>query len=102
MLIHISDTNYKNFFIATSSGMCLFFKKLCPHCLNMEKVLEKFSAHMPKTSLYAIDIEENPIAAQDCDAQRAPTLVVIKDGKVADAQAGLMNLKETMAFYEQA
>jgi len=102
MITHLSDADYKRVFMATSSGMCLFFKNLCPHCLNMEKVMEKFSARMPDVRLYAIDAETNPVAVEECDAQRAPTLVVIKAGKVVAAKAGLMNPKEMVAFYERA
>ena len=102
MIAYISDADYKPVFAGTSSGVCLFFKKLCPHCLNMEKALEKFIVRMPGVRLYAIDTEENPVAAQECGAQRVPTLVVIKDGKVAATKAGLMNPKEMVELYTQA
>jgi thioredoxin 1 len=101
MIAQVYDADYKPVFAETSAGVCLFFKKLCPHCLNMEKVLEKFSARMPDVRLYAMDAEENPEAAREYGAQRAPTLVVIKDGKAAAVRAGLMNPKEMLALYEQ-
>ncbi len=102
MLNQLNDSTYKTAFAETPAGVCLFFKKLCPHCLNMEKVLEKFSARMPDARLYAIDCEENTAAAQEFGAQRAPTILVLKEGRVAATKAGLMNPKEMLAFYEEA
>lgn len=102
MFTTLTDATYKDAFAATPAGVCIFFKKLCPHCKNMEKVLEKFAARVPEAALFAVDTEENPAASAACGAERAPTIVVIKDGAVAGSKAGLMNPKEMLAFYEQA
>ena len=41
MIEIITEADYKDRLAATQNGVLLFFKKLCPHCKNMEKVLEK-------------------------------------------------------------
>ncbi len=82
------------------AGVVLFYKKLCPHCKNMEKVLEKFSAQVPDISLFSIDMEENAVAAGVHEAQRAPTILVVRNGAVTGQKAGLMNPKEMLAFYK--
>ena len=51
MIEIITEADYKDRLAATQNGVLLFFKKLCPHCKNMEKVLEKFGA-------VADDVEE--------------------------------------------
>lgn len=102
MFTQLTDANYKETFSTTAEGVCIFFKKLCPHCKNMEKVLEKFAARVEGVSLFAIDSEENPAAMQDCGAERAPTIVVIKNGAIVATKAGLMNPKEMIAFYQNA
>ena len=63
MIEIITEADYKDRPAATEKGVLLFFKKLCPHCKNMEKVLEKFGAAKPGIALYGIDIEENAAAA---------------------------------------
>ncbi|MFR1533496.1 MAG: thioredoxin family protein [Bilophila wadsworthia] len=63
MIEIITEADYKDRLAATQNGVLLFFKKLCPHCKNMEKVLEKFGAAKPGIALYGIDIEENAAAA---------------------------------------
>lgn len=102
MFHQLNDADYQETFASTRAGVCIFFKKLCPHCRNMEKVLEKFSSRMPDVRLLSIDSEENPQAMSACGAERAPTIVVLKGGKIAATRAGLMNPKELIAFYEQA
>lgn len=97
----LTDTTYQDRISATNSGVCIFIKKLCPHCKNMMKVMEKFSVLQPGVSLMSIDIEDNTNSAKAFEAERAPTVLVVKDGKVVASKAGLMNPKELLAFYQQ-
>ena len=75
MIEIITEADYKDRLAATQNGVLLFFKKLCPHCKNMEKVLEKFGAAKPGIALYGIDIEENAAAAAALGAERPPTRI---------------------------
>ena len=64
MIEIITEADYKDRLAATQNGVLLFFKKLCPHCKNMEKVLEKFGAAKPGIALYGIDrpgLKEAPL-----------------------------------------
>ena len=56
MIEIITEADYKDRLAATQNGVLLFFKKLCPHCKNMEKVLEKFGAAKPGIALYGMFI----------------------------------------------
>lgn len=98
----ITDAIYQDRIAAVDAGVCIFVKKLCPHCKNMMKVMEKFSALQPGVSLLSMDIEDNTAAAKEFEAERAPTVLVIKNGKVVATKAGLMNPKEMLAFYQGA
>ena len=40
MFTPIDDANYEATLQGCEAGVALFYKKLCPHCKNMEKVLE--------------------------------------------------------------
>lgn len=102
MIEIITEADYKDRLAATEKGVLLFFKKLCPHCKNMEKVLEKFGAAKPGIALYGIDIEENAAAAAALGAERPPTVFVIKGGEVKASKVGLMNPREMAAFFEKA
>lgn len=100
MLTPLTDADSAATLAATSAGIVLFYKKLCPHCKNMEKVLQKFAALEPDVALFQIDIEENPETAGRLQAERPPTLVIIRSGNAADRKAGLMNHKELAAWFE--
>ena len=95
MIEIITEADYKDRLAATQNGVLLFFKKLCPHCKNMEKVLEKFGAAKPGIALYAA-------AAAALGAERPPTIFVIKGGEVKASKVGLMNPREMAAFFEKA
>ena len=99
MFTPLTTANYKESIAATENGVLICFKKLCPHCKNMEKVLEKFAAKQPGLSLFQLDSEEEPEAFKDLGGERAPTIVGIKGGKVAAVKAGLMNPREMEAWY---
>lgn len=100
MIKEITKTDYQETIAATPAGVCIVFKELCPHCKNMEKVLEKFGQLMPAAVLLGLDIQKNPDAAKALGAERAPTVCVIKDGAVRRTKTGLMNPKELLALYQ--
>ncbi len=102
MFTQLTSANFATTLKSTEAGVAIFYKKLCPHCKNMEKVLEKFSAQRQGISFYNIDIEEEADTAKAYGAERAPTIIVIKGGKVAATKAGLMNPKEMAALYDSA
>jgi len=98
----LTDATFEERIAATGNGVCIFIKKLCPHCKNMLKVLEKFSALEPEATLLSIDIEDNAVAAKAYEAERAPTVLVIKGGQVVGRKSGLINPREMAAFYKGA
>lgn len=102
MFTPLTDSDFVARMAETQAGAVIFYKKLCPHCKNMEKVLQKFAALTPDVALFGIDIEENPAAAAAHEALRAPTILVIKGGAVTGRKAGLMNPKEMLAFYNES
>lgn len=98
----LTDANFRETMAATEGGVLICFKQNCPHCKNMEKVLEKFSKKAEGVKLFKLDSEANPEALAELDAERAPTVCVIKNGAVAARKSGLMNPKEMLAFYKGA
>lgn len=99
-VINLTDVNYLDYLKNIAGGIILFHRKMCPHCLNMQKVLEKLSAKRSDISIIHIDSEENPQAMALLDVERVPTLVIIKDGNAAGKHVGLMNPRETAALYD--
>jgi len=102
MFTVLTDKNYKKSIESAEKGVLICFKKLCPHCRNMEVVLKKFSKKNISVSLFKLDSEENPEAMNTLNTNRIPTIVIIMRGEIVAQKSGLMNPKEMNAFYQIA
>ena len=102
MYVELNKDTYNAAITATEQGILLCSKKLCPHCVNMAKVMEKFAAKQPEVKMFKVDSEEQPEVMSALGAERVPALLIIKGGKVVARKAGLMNPKELSALYEGA
>lgn len=101
--VDLSDADFAEHIAATENGVLLFHKKLCPHCLNMKKVIEKFVAKGNESlPVMYIDSEENPEAMNDLSVERVPALLIIKNGKVAVKHVGLMNPRQLDTMFRNA
>jgi len=100
--IQITDDLYADHLRETTGGIVLFHKKLCPHCKNMAKVLEKLNAKRPEIRILHIDSEENPKAMAALGVERVPTLFIIKNGDVTAKHVGLLNPKETISLFDRS
>lgn len=98
----LTQTSFEDTIPGTNDGIVIFYKELCPHCKNMEKVLAKFSQKRPEVLIMRINIEENASIAKSTGVERPPTLLIIKQGSIVSKKTGLMNPKELMATYDQA
>ncbi|MCX5839838.1 MAG: thioredoxin family protein [Deltaproteobacteria bacterium] len=99
--IVLTDTDYKEK-LENANGVLFFYKKLCPNCKALEKMLEKFFAANPEVNDLRIDSEESPAAMKSIGVERIPTLFILKDGQILSKKVGLMNLREMTDFYNLA
>ena len=102
MLTLLNEESYTQVLAETEQGMLIGFKELCPHCKNMEKVLEKCTERLPNLTLLGLDTEKNPEACAQLGIERAPTILIIRQGAVIGRMAGLMNPKKLCVFYQQS
>ncbi len=100
--IVLTDNDYEAGIKTIENGIVLVHKELCPHCQNMRKVIDRFSATVSDLQFAEVDSEKAPAARDALGAERAPTIVVIRKGAVVARKAGLMNPHELAAFYSEA
>ena len=98
----LTANNYMETVARTEQGVLLCSKKLCPHCKNMEKVIEKFSTQRQQVTLFKLDTEEEPQATASLGVERVPTILIIKRGAVAASKTGLMNPRELATLFDSA
>ena len=84
----ITDANCREH-LGRATGVVLFYKKLCPNCKALEKMLEKFYAANPSIPRWRVDSEECPETMKQFSVERVPTILVLKEGEVAARKVGL-------------
>lgn len=97
----ITDADFKTK-LEKATGILLFYKKLCPNCKALEKVIQKFLSANAHVAYMRIDSEECPEAMKAFDTERVPTICLLRDGQIAAKRVGLMNLREMIDFYQSA
>jgi len=99
--IIITDVDFKNK-LEKATGLLLFYKKLCPNCKALEKVIEKFLTINAHVQYMRIDSEECPEAMKAFGTDRVPTICVLREGQIVAKKVGLMNLREMTDFFQSA
>lgn len=102
MYTHVTKDTHEQIVASTEKGVLLCHKNMCPHCKNMEKVLEKFKAKQADATLLSLNSDDEPEAMAALGAERVPTVMIIKGGKVVGSKTGLMNPRELAALYDQS
>jgi thioredoxin 1 len=100
MAENIVDVTTNNFdeFKGLDKCVAVFYKKLCPHCKILMKVIAKVEARVPDVTFIAIDSEAEPGFMETYGVERVPTLVCMKNGRGIAKKAGVMNPKEMLSF----
>ena len=65
-----------------AEGILLFYKKLCPNCKAIEKMMEKFFIANPDVNYLRIDSEDSPAAMRNLGIERVPTTCILKGGQI--------------------
>lgn len=102
MFTVIQDSDFATTLQSIDAGVIIFIKKLCPHCKNMLKALEKFQKIIPGVSVYTVDSEECPSSMTAAGVERVPTVCIVKQGNISAQKTGLMNPREMASFYGAA
>ncbi len=98
-IIEMTDSGYKSQ-LAKNSGIVLFYKKICPHCKALKKVIEKVATTNPTLFVMQIDSENNPIAMAEFEIERVPTLLITRNGQVSHRKSGILNVRELTALVQ--
>lgn len=99
--IAVNDLDYKAK-LASTNGIILFYKNLCPNCKALEKVIDKFIAANTDVQYIRVDSEECPGVMSEFNVERVPTILILKAGRILGRKVGLMNLREMTHFYEHS
>lgn len=61
----------------------------CSPCKALKPVFDKVVAANPDVDFQVVDIDDNPMLAQQMHVAAVPTITFVKDGNVVDTLVGL-------------
>ena len=66
-----------------------FSAEWCAPCKMLAPIFAKIESTATDVSFETVDIDENPMRAQQMGVAAVPTIIIEKDGKVVDSLVGL-------------
>ena len=74
-----------------------FFAEWCGPCKAMAPALDQVATDLKgKVKIVKVDVDQNPQITQDYRIQAMPTLLLFKDGKVANQHVGALVQKKKL------
>lgn len=87
--ININQTNFPAEVLRSDRPVLLdFWAPWCGPCRMVGPILEKIAAERPDVKVGKVNVDEQPELASQFSVMSIPTLVVMKDGKVANQTVG--------------
>jgi thioredoxin 1 len=75
-----------------------FWAEWCGPCHMLSPVVEALAEEHPEITFAKVNVDEAPELAQSFQVSAIPTLVLIKDGKVADVSVGVKSKEQLESF----
>jgi thioredoxin len=94
----VSDADFEKEVLASSEPVVVdFFAEWCGPCKAMSPALEAVATELKgKVKVVKLDVDQNPKTTERYRIQAMPTLIVFKDGQVADRIARALVQKQQL------
>ena len=95
----VSDASFEKEVLQSSEPVLVdFYAEWCGPCKAMAPALEQVATELKgKVKVVKIDVDQNPETTTKYRIQAMPTLMVFKDGKVAEQRVGAMVQKKQLS-----
>jgi thioredoxin 1 len=94
----VTDADFENEVLRSSEPVVVdFFAEWCGPCKAMAPALEAVAAELKgKVKVVKVDVDQNPQITEKYRIRAMPTLMVFKDGKVAEERVGALVQKKQL------
>ena len=79
-----------------------FYADWCGPCKMVSPIVDEIAGERDDVKICKVNVDDAPEVAAMFGVQSIPTLVVMKDGKVAAAKMGAMPKAQLVAFIDEA
>jgi len=99
----VTDSSFNDDVLGASGPVVVdFWAEWCGPCKQIAPALEEISSEMgDKVTIAKINIDENPETPSTYGVRGIPTLMLFKNGEVADTKVGALPKSQLMQWIEQ-
>lgn len=89
--LHITKENFESEVLNSDRPVLIdFWASWCGPCQMLLPVIEELAGEVTDAKICKINVDEQPELAEKYSVMTIPTLIVIKDGKVAQKSVGVI------------
>ena len=97
----ITSENFKSEVMESSKPVLLdFWASWCGPCRMVSPLIDEIAAENEEIKVGKINVDEQMALAEEFGIMSIPTLVVIKDGKIARKQAGAGSKQQILSLLQ--
>ena len=95
--IEINESNFEQEVLKSDKPVLIdFWAAWCGPCQMMSPVIEQISDEVENVKICKVNVDQSPSLAEKYNVMGIPTLVVIKDGEVAETSVGVISYPEIL------
>ena len=88
-IVKVTSENFKTEVLESDKTVLLdFYAVWCGPCQMLSPVMEEIAKEHPEYKICKIDVDDDGVLAQQFGIASIPTLIVMKNGEVANMQVG--------------
>ncbi len=92
----------EDFNLLISKDICLvdFYANWCGPCKMLSPIIEEIAQEVPNLNIIKVNVDEHEKLAQEYQVMSIPTLILFKDGKIAQKQIGFISKDQLMEWFK--